>query len=262
MKEIIVVSIFACSAWLTGCSTVPQSKALAESERQITGWRDVIVAIPQSEPVINLVATQTSVITTPSTNSTGILAGALTAGLVSAVIEGVHVKQAESAITPIRDALKDYDFDKKALNAIRQANDRVYWLNVKTVTFTKDGTNENFAKLMDASGASQMMYDYLYYGFSSDFKALYIGLNAAILKRKPSSAPTESASERMADKNDLYFNKLIFEEKLAGATDDVSVNAKRWAENNSALARSALDKGIDQIARNLVIDLYKAPPTP
>jgi hypothetical protein len=249
MKRALSVPILALSIWLTGCAAPgPSHKDLAESDRAVTAGRDVVVAVPQSEVKVNVARSNLAMYS----------GGGLLVGLIDVAIEKHRATVAEDTVTPIRDALVDYDFDKKALETVKQATGQVPWFSVNKMIFTKDGTNENFAKLMDGSTADQLMYNYVNYAFSSDFRTLYVGLKTGLIKRNDASR-TETARERMAYKNAAYFNAWVYHETLPGASDDASANAKVWADNNGERARAALDRGLANIGNLLVKDLTRSP---
>lgn len=232
-------------ALLAGCVST-YGRRLAERDRQVAAGRDVIVVVPQSVPGIKAVPSRL-------TSSTG--GGAMVA-LLDVAIENHRVDEANTVVPPLRDAMADYDFNHEVLDAIDLADYQMPWLGVNKVTLTQDGSPENLTKLMDASTASQMMYDRVEYSFSSDFKTLYVDLKASILARKPASTSAESPRERMASGNALYYNEWIYKEPLAAATNEPGVNAKLWAEDHGVRVRGAVHKALKQLARNLVVDLY------
>ncbi|RZF24877.1 hypothetical protein EVC45_36320 [Paraburkholderia sp. UYCP14C] len=211
--------------------------------------RDVIVSVPQSEANVDV----------DKSNLTVIAGGGLLFALIDAAVEKSRASDAEDTVKPIREALIDYDFERNALDAVKQATAKVNWLAVNGTVFTKEATNDNFAKLMDDSAASQIMYNNFDYVFSSDFKTLRVGLRTTILPRTSPSTPDQKATERLADKNAVYYNKWVYAVTLPSPGNDKRANAQLWAENQGALARDALNKGIDRVTQDLISDLENSP---
>jgi hypothetical protein len=247
MKKILFVVLSFCF-WLTGCANIPQSKSFDESMKIVPHGRDVIVSVPQSEANVNVDAS----------NLTGAMGGGLIFVLIDMAVDKSRASAAEVTIKPIRAALIDYDFEQNSLEAVKLASSKVNWLSANGIAFTKDATDENFAKLMDVSSASQIMYNNFDYVFSGDFKSLYVGLKTTVVP-KSAPLPDEKATERLSYKKAVYYGKWIYTVHLPSPNKDARTNAERWAENHGVLARDALDKGIAQVTQDLVSDLQKDP---
>jgi hypothetical protein len=245
MKKILSAVLLLC-LWLTGCTNIPQSKSFDESMKIVPHGRDVIVSVPQSEANVNVDAS----------NLAGAMGGGLIFAFIDLAIDKSSASAAETTIKPIRAALIDYDFEQNSLEAVKLASSKVNWLSANGIAFTKDATDENFAKLMDVSSASQIMYNNFDYAFSGDFKALNVGLRTTVVP-KSVPLPDEKAAERLSYKKAAYYGKWIYTAYLPSPNKEARINAERWAENHGALARDALNKGIVQVTQDLVSDLQK-----
>jgi hypothetical protein len=126
---------------------------------------------------------------------------------------------------------------------------------VKKTTFTKEQANENYAKVMDASSADQVVYNTVDYAFTYDFSILKVNLFTSVYSK--ASAAGGTAADRFALKNAIYYHRFSYEAHLPAPAKDKDGNAALWADNNGALARSALGSGLAQVAQQLVSDMQQ-----
>jgi hypothetical protein len=214
---------------MAGCASQPRH-FLDPADRSPAGGRDAVVLVPQGEIKTLIVASQ---------------AGAAF-GLVGAIID-VSVNQhranaAEKSITPLRTALIDYHFDQQALAATQATVSKMDWLAVHNTSFSKDVSKENTNSILDKSTSSEVLFVSYSYALSADFTTMQVDARFTI---SPRVAPKgQSADSRLKLENAAYSENFTYLVPLAGASEDVADNCRRWSDNNAEIARRALDQGI------------------
>jgi hypothetical protein len=214
---------------MAGCASQPRH-FLDPADRSPAAGREAVVMVPQSEIKSLVVASQAGV----------------AFGLVGAIID-VSVNQhranaAEKAINPLRTALIDYHFDQQALAATQATVAKLDWLAVRKTSFSKDISKENGNSILDKSVSPEVLFVAYSYELSPDFAVMQVTARFTI---SPKFAPKgQSSDSRMKLENAAYSENFTYMVPLAGASEDVAENCRRWSDNNAEIARRTLDQGI------------------
>lgn len=230
---------------VAGCAALPPSKALATADREVSAGRDVVVGVAQAEANVAIEAS----------NVAAAGGGGLLLALVDAGINQSRTQTAEQRVAPIRAALTGYSFDAKARDALQAAVTQLPWMAVKTVSFTKEATNGNYARLLEASPASQVAFANFDYVFTGDFKTLRVGLQLSMFAK-----PAGKADPAMPLSNALYYNGWVYTSNLNAPTEDPVANAAAWAANGGEAARAQLEAGIAAVIELMIKDLQTPAP--
>jgi hypothetical protein len=227
---------------LGACATQPPTQiALNPSDRSPVGGRSALVGVPQRE-IQALVPRE---------------GGGATLGLVGALVDISVDKHRtnveETAITPVRNGLDGYDFDRRALASARATLRQLPWLGVQQVSFSNDFRDDSISAFLDKSPAPEAVLVSYTRIFDSKFSFLGVAAVVQILSKKPPSGAPESA--RILIKNERYFQAIACRYPLAGADGHLQDNARRWAADGSAATRQALALGLQCLSELIPLSL-------
>jgi hypothetical protein len=227
----LLVVAFACLL-LEGC-VPPPKRLLDENQRPVVGGREGFVVVAQGEI--------RGKITPLNTAANG---GAFFV-LLDAAVNQVKTNMAERQVTPLRNALADYDFDHRALAAMQATLPKIPWLDVQKVSFSKDASNDTLLQRIDGSAAPQTLLASYDYAMSPNFEWMTVTLAVGIYPKNPDTS--KMTGDRLALGNALYYQRFEYIEYLAQNLKDDDKNAASWATDNGIQARKALDTSLTGI---------------
>lgn len=239
-KTLIAIAVLLL---IGGCAATPRA-VLDPAERSIPGGRDVLVAVPQGEIQAVVVS------------ATGGQAFGLVGALIDVSISQHRANRAELDIKPVRDALIDYDFDRRALETTRTTLSRLPWLQVGKVSFSKEFTDGSLGAFLDKTDAAQVLFAEYNYSLTADFSALQVSVALTIdATHAPAGQPPAS---RLKLSNAAYHQEILYVVPLAHATD-MPANAARWAADHGALARRGLEQALSKLSEEMCRSLAQSP---
>lgn len=231
---------------LTACAQTP--RVLAPSDRSPVGGRQALVVVQQGEIRANIVQShigQAAAAGAAAVPFVGILlaaAAGAAGGAADASVDQHRSKLAETAATPIRNALEGYDFDQRALDSARATLLQMGWVGVSQTSFSKVLTNASLGAFLDKSPAPEGLVTVYDYALTPDFSALRVGATVTIYsKAAPAGDPVTA---RLELQNARYHQVFRCDYPLAGADKSMDDNARLWGANHAATARQALDLGL------------------
>jgi hypothetical protein len=215
-----------------GCATQGRH-ALDAADRSPSGGREAVVMVPQAEIRAEVVASNVGAAT----------GGGLLGALIDVGVNQHRTKNAEKSITPLRNALVDYSFDKEALATTQETLTKLDWLKVqRAAAFSKDSSKENDNAILDKSASPEVLFVSYTYEVTADFSAMEVTAQFTI---SPKAAPRgQSADARLSVQNAAYTQQILYFVPLAGAGTDPDENCKHWSDKNAAAARAALGRGL------------------
>jgi hypothetical protein len=245
VSKILIGASLAILVLLAGCQSGPPLKhALEENDRSPPGGREVVVFVPQGEIRARVVP------------ATGGFAFGLIGAIVDTSVNQARAKKEEATIGPIRDGLTGYNFDQKALASAKQTSEKLPWLGVKKVSFSKDISDESLVKSLDQSESPQVAFVAYDYALSADFSSVILTVRVSVM---PKSAPAGQArGDRLKLEGAAYAQVFKCPIALSNPTD-MDANARRWAANSSALTRQALDEGLMRTQRMIERSIAMTP---
>jgi hypothetical protein len=230
---------------LSACATGPTRHALDPADRSPAGGREAVVIVPQGE--LRALVSQAK--------------GGQAFGLIGAIVD-VSVTQhranaAESALKSIRDGLGDYNFDQRALAATQSAVDKLDWLGVRKVTFSKDASNESSIANLDRTDSPEVIFAVYEYALTADFSAVQVSARVSIAPKKIPAGGDSAARIKLT--NAAYAQSFQCMIRLAGADGKMTDNAQHWSADNAKLVRQALDQGIERVSALMQRSLSQTP---
>jgi hypothetical protein len=225
-------------ALLQACAAPPK-RTLDQDARSVSGGRQAVVVHEAAELQAEFA---------PANTGSGGAIGAL----VGAVVNEHRADVAEKRVQGLRTALVDYDFDRRALEATQATIAKVSWLDVKSVTFTKDGSADKLAGTLTQSGAAQLLVTRYGYSLSADCRQITVALDVDIF---PKEAPPGTSDTQ---RGTLFSERFRYISPLP-ARRRPDANAAVWAADNGKLARAAVDAGLAVVNDLLVRSLLLTP---
>lgn len=233
---------------LEGCAGPPKP-VMDESQRSIPGGRDALLVVPQGE-----IRGKIHAINSAAAGAAGGAIGGALGAIIDGAVNQVKTNIAERQVTPLRNALADYDFDRRALAATQATFAKVPWLAVQKVSFSKDMSGDALTRFIDGSPTSQSVLAAYDYAMSPNFEWMTVTMTIGIYPKTP---PADSSGGRLAPGNALYYQRFEYVEYLPDNLHDDDKNAASWASDNGIQARKALDTSLagvqDLFLRSLAI---------
>lgn len=251
MKNFLRASVLLCCvSMLPMIAQAAQTpRVVAESARTVEGGRAVEITVGQAELKSNINSI-------PIVVTQGGLAGALIGSMVQSGIESSRAKKAEAAITPVRDALIDFNADDLAVATTKTALAKIDWMQPTTFKFSKDASQADILAFLDSTDATQAAYFTYTYDLAPDFASVRVLVHVTFANK----AQPENVSEpdaRLKPKYLAYTGQITSVVMLPGAGTDINANAQKWAADKGKLARQGLTLAFSNaetlISRTLVL---------
>lgn len=204
---------------------------------------DTFTTLKQSNAV-RVVVAQSEVKSDINSSNLGIiLGGGLLGGLIAAAQNSSREKKAELLITPIRDAVLDFDIDALALKSAQQAVKDTSWLSGATITLGKDNSPAGMSALLDKNGTDYTVFVEYIYDISPNFDSVRVVENIFVATKALPVEPGKifKPEERMKAKHLAYSHQITAAVLLPNSDPkNKEANAAAWAANKGELARKAL----------------------
>ena len=228
---------------VTGCA-LPAAKNLSEKDRMVTNGRRAVVIVAQPEIVANIHVSK--------------LGNHL--GLIGAIIDGGvnqnRQKWVESTVKSAREAVPGADIDTMIMAQFQDSTSSTDYLSLRETVLTKNIGEADLNRLMDESGADQILFWNVDYAFGTNFSDIRFSGLASIFNRK-----SDVRSGRTLLRNALYYRRFNHSERLdnpSTSDDDVveaDSNVAQWAADQGALTRAALKRGFKRITDLFAADM-------
>lgn len=240
---------FSLGCLLVASPTLSESKppvspmALAERDRSVTGGRAVLVELPQSEIDIQV---DVGRVVSDAAYGGGLL-GALI--LMSgddkrATLTEMDNQKAKAHVAPLRQAIRDFDFDKLAMETTRSALSRLDWFaaqDPKSVKSSSEGEREAFA---NTAGSQQLATITYHYSLSPDFTQILVVADIALWQ------PVSSrAGETQGTLTALCRQRIVAIAELRTRSYEHSENVAQWSAGNGTLAKASITAALARLER-------------
>lgn len=241
MRLFVWVSVITlCGA---GCATTNRI-AIGPKAQSALGSAQPVVGLDQQEIAADINRSNISAAT----------GGGLIFALVDAAVDSAQAKKAEAAVTPVRDALLDYNFGARFSGDLADTLRDIPWLKGQKVVVQSPASPDLVKEWVDRSPADGLLLLRTRYRFSPDFKAITILVDATLLAR--SAALAQAAATKRDGVPATFANSfgVVLPLPDAGKLGRDQAAAK-WAEGHGAAARAALDLGAREMAAMIAFDL-------
>lgn len=214
---------------------------LAEHERVVEGGRAVLVELPQSEIDIEV---DIGRVVSDAAYGGGLL-GALflsSSDRKRKALTELDIERARHHVAPLRDAIKDFDFENLAIASAGSAFSRLDWFGAreqKLVRSQSDSEREAFAK---ATGARQLATVTYRYSLSPDCTQLRVVADIALWRSETTSV--KGARGALAP---LYQQRIAVIAELRVRSYEHSENVAQWSADNGKLARASIRAALTRL---------------
>lgn len=236
---------------LEACAPTPK-RVLDDAVRQPPEARESVVVVQQGELHAKIEVSNVSAATGASAGAIGAIIGAI----IDSTANQNRTDAAEEGVKPLRDALLDYDFDHRALQATEATLAKMPGFDTTKVAFSKDGTKDNVMRMLDQSSSSQFLVVRYDYSLSPNFSQMVVSMSADIY---PKEAKGGSAGDRVSTRDALYTQRFWYVESLPNAGKDIKHNAQLWNQNGAQPARGALDAGLSGVEDLFIRSMSQTP---
>lgn len=221
---------------------------LAEADRAVSSPRALQVVIPQTEIETNIELGRV-----PSSAMGGGLIGGLIIASTTDREKQERLKQAlhdkaETAVTPVRAALRGFDVDALAAAATNTALSKTGWFQAQAVSVSKDPSPQGAGAFFDASSAPQVAFVTYRYDLSPDFAYIRVTADIMLMRKAPQNI-------RSALPKPFYEQHISSIVQLRSRSYENSENAANWSANDGKLAKAALIAAFGQIERLIPVAL-------
>ena len=236
---------------LAGCA-VSSRRALDPADRTPAGGRDAVVSVVQERVQANAMQAPaaTAQFSAGHSFASGALAGAIGAMAQQLVAESQH-NETLDFVMPLLDALSDYDFDGKALQASSDGLARLPWLDVRKVSFSKDASDTAVGQALQQSQAAETLFINYSYAFADRFASLQVSAVVAIIAKRGSAAHPHADA--------VFLQRFTYLATLPSHSRDYKRNTLDWANDHGRLARAAVDQGLLQLNAMIQRSLEQTP---
>ena len=228
----------------------PPKRLLDDAARQSLENRESVVVVEQGELHANIEVSNVSA----STGAAGGAIGALVGAIIDTRVNQNRTDAAEEGVKPLRDALIDYDFDHRALQATQVTLAKMPGFDSTKVAFTKDGSKDKLLNMLGQSGSSQFLVARYDYTLSPNFSQIVVSLAVSIFPKK-----TKEGYSSVNTLDALYAERFSYVESLPNAAKDLKQNAQLWDQNGAKPAREALDAGLTGVENLFVRSMSQTP---
>lgn len=258
MKRLVLLAVF--FALVSGCAVQPVYKPMPTEAQGNLQSADVVLGISQKEIRGQI----------HESNLTAAAGGGLLFALIDAGVNQSRANSAERDISPVKDALLDFDFNKEMTAALAAEFEEVEWVNNERISVITEMTDANYDDHFRKSPSDAVMFVNLDYSLTPDFTKLMVNAQSMMfpksaklraLQQEIYSDTTELNNPNKANRtllaNSLYRNTFSYVAVLSNPPNDKGEAAAVWAADNGALIKQRMSDGVVAIAKLIMSDAVK-----
>lgn len=254
--------IILSSMLLAACANEgPIHQAVADTARGAITSTDVVLPIHQSEIYVFVPKSTAGA----AGGAAGGMLGALIGAAIDAGVDSSRTSKAETAVTPLRNAIVDFSFDDTLQTKLKDSLAQITWVHAGKMAVVRDITNDGLDKTLAASTASAVLFVIADYRLSNAGDAVLVTLvvrlipNNDVLRALRTGKHDDKVA--VAAINALYRNRFTFEAHIK-TTADRDQNIAEWSANHGAAARAALQMAVEKLVPLMAEDIQGAVTTP
>jgi hypothetical protein len=238
----LLTAIATFSLLFSGCAS-PSRISLDPAKKANIRATQGIVGIGQQEIVADIV----------ESNMTQAAGGGLLFAIIDASVNNSRGKKAESAITPVRDALIGYDVGKTLSACLNTSLATTSWLKLSEFTVRQINDPATVKAWLPTTSDKFLFLVRPTYELDPTFSNLVVSAFVTLDEK-----PLLNGSQKPIYEN--RFSCLLPLPNAQTTGGDRATAAKLWAANSGAQIRKALDTGLSEIAAMIAYDLEQANP--
>jgi hypothetical protein len=220
----------------------PAPMALSEHDRVIPGGRAVLVELPQSD-----IGTDVDVgrVVSDANQYGGGLIGALILGASDDKRERLTSMEREKATAhaaPLRQAMRDFDFDGLAVASTRSALSHLDWFGARDPEWIKSPSDNDRRALISGAGTKQLATITYHYHLSPDFTQIRVVADVTLWQ----PAMTRAAGAQPA-LTALFGQRVIAIAELRKRSYEPVENVALWSADKGKLARASITAALARL---------------
>jgi hypothetical protein len=232
-------------AWCLSCLAIA-SPAFAETKapvavtnRVIPGGRAVLIELPQAE--IGTEIELGRVVSDANQYGGGLLGALIISSMDDKrdVLAGMENQKATAHVAPLRQAMRDFDFDGLAVVSTKAALSHIDWFGAQEPKSVKSSSDVDRRALIGAAGTQQLATITYRYGLSPDFTQIRIVADVTLWQ--PASA---HASGTQGALTAIYSQRITAITELRRRSYDPVANVAQWRADGGKLARASIRAGL------------------
>lgn len=236
---LLVVATLVPSATLAAPKQPDAPALLPERDRIVAGGRAVQVAVAQSE-----IGTSVDVGRVAASTGGGLIGALIISGMDDKHkrLKASAAERAETAVAPLRDALRGYDIDALALTATRLALAKPDWFQPREITLTRDISSKARRAFASAAPTSQAAFFSYHYSLSPDFTRIQVSADIRLEYKTFSKGKTAASP--------LFYHQTVTSiVQLGKRSYNHPENIAQWTADDGKLAKTALAAGFGELER-------------
>ena len=246
-RSLVPLALLA-SALLFGCANAPRVIPMTgEATSQIRST-EIILALSQQEIGAEI----------NQSNVAAAAGGGLLMALIDTAVNQSRATDAENAITPVKNALVDYDFGRELRAALEQELGKLPWINLQGARTESSPDTKKIEDAVARSSANAVLVVNTSYTLSPDFSLVKVKATVTGHPRTPELSSVAKKARPDTDPPLLYRNDFLVANSSGRSYPTPAAAADAWAEDKGKAARAALNNGAADLARRIAADLELA----
>jgi len=237
---------------ITGCASTYRVYMPQNARKQVQS-ANIVVVVPQQEIYADFLKANTS-----GASGQGGLIGALISTAIDAAYNTSQSNKAEELVVPVKDSIMDYEFRRKLKSQVDSQLAVLPWLHSHRARIESDIDEEEIAALIAGSNESVLLLMKVDYHLTPGLKELKLTSTVTIYPIDDELKVT--ASKRNPDEKVplLYRNRFVFLSPCPDTYLSANEAALVWSADKGRITRAAMDEGVYEVSRMLVLDLDAA----
>jgi len=224
---------------LTGCGAQKQFIALPQETKKEIQSTDIYLLDCQDKMHFDV----------ENSNVSGYTGGGLLFALIDGAIMEGRKNDAEKALVPLQEVLKNIDVQEYLNSALIPSLKESEWLKAQDIHHVKNINNDELKEVILKTKSDAVLVTHFNYRLSHDFKkltgAFYVTLYPASDRLKTLLKIEDPLKEP------LFKTHVILHENLKNCHDDIQKNADLWSVNDAFYLKDAIKNLIHRLTANL-----------
>ncbi|WP_348675107.1 hypothetical protein [uncultured Abyssibacter sp.] len=193
------------------------------------------------------------------------LIGGLIGAVVDASVNSTRAKTAEERVADIRNAILGFDFETTMQGHLDSSLTEVTWLHARPVeVLTNAQSSDDLDRLLRKETGDVHLFVSADYSIDAELNAARVSLEVIAVPRSKTvreiSGWTADRPPYVVRRTAIYQNTISYAAYMGLTSSDVEEREEHWIDNQGALLKKALETGINNVVRTLIVDLNDSTP--